>query len=228
MIQEPSEIVSKGLKVIKKENVPKEIFSKKDKKSYDWHYGFDNKSHYVINEKNKKVIACLNIIFIQKYDSTYIYYIDTIEVIKKFRNKGIGSYLMKNVLKDLSTKHNEFSLFLLVAKCKQKRLRFFKKLGFVPIRLRQTRKGIHCIMTYPYSKDSGSYCKKLFEFFHWREKKREFISSDCKYAFNPNPTGLYWCSEKKIYVTGLEKKNCPHYEKTKEIYFEEKFLNKKK
>lgn len=82
-------------------------------------------------------------------------------------------------------------------------------------------------MSYPFNENSEENCQKLFEFFNWREEKKEFISSDCKYAYNPNPRGLYWCSKKKIYVSGLEKQTCQFYIKEKELYFEDKFLDLK-
>jgi hypothetical protein len=37
--------------------------------------------------------------------------------------------------------------------------------------------------------------------------------SDCKYASEPNDTGMIWCEKLGIYVTAQEKDTCEHYEK---------------
>jgi hypothetical protein len=37
--------------------------------------------------------------------------------------------------------------------------------------------------------------------------------SDCKYAGEPNETGMIWCEKLGIYVSGKEKDTCEHYEK---------------
>lgn len=212
-------------KIYKKVDLPTNFFrSFKDK--YEWHYGYLNKSHYIIDKFNK-ILGCLNLILIKIFDDTSIFYWDTIEIKEDYRRIGLGTKLTEFIIKNEVNKYNKFYIFLLVAKCEQYKLKFFSTLGFAPIKLRETKVGTHCIMCYPFDEDSEKYCKKLFNFFHWRVAKREVVSSDCKYAYNPNPTGLYWCSKKNIYVTGLEKQNCEYYLKDKEIFNENKFLDLK-
>jgi len=192
----------------------------------DWYYGYLNKSHYILNSFDK-IVGCLNLILLLIYNDTYIFYFDTIEIKEDYKRKGLGTKLVQFMIKHDVEKYKKFHIFLLVAKCEQYKLNFFSTLGFHPIKLRNTKVGTHCIMSYPFNENSQENCQKLFEFFNWREEKKEFISSDCKYAYNPNPTGLYWCSKKKIYVSCLEKQTCQSYTKEKELYFKDKFLDLK-
>ncbi|MFX1444007.1 MAG: HEAT repeat domain-containing protein [Promethearchaeota archaeon] len=194
------------------------------KESIEWHYGYLNKSHYYLNSLNK-IIGCLNIIFLSIYENTYLFYWDTIEIKEKYRRLRLGSKFCKYMIKSIINQYKKFYIFLLVAKCEQYKLKFFSSLGFSPVKLRKTEVGTHCIMCYPFDENSEKYCLRLFEYFNWREEKREVISSDCKYAYNSNPTGLYWCTKKNIYVTGLEKKSCSNYIKDKELFNEKKFLD---
>jgi len=191
-----------------------------------WYYGYLNKSHYILNSFDK-IVGCLNLILLLVYNDTYIFYFDTIEIKEDYKRKGLGTKLVEFMIKNDIEKYKKFHIFLLVAKCEQYKLKFFSTLGFNPIKLRKTKVGTHCIMSYPFNENSEENCQKLFEFFNWREEKKEFISSDCKYAYNPNPTGLYWCSKKKIYISGLEKQTCQFYTKEKELYFKDKFLDLK-
>ena len=69
-------------------------------------------------------------------------------------------------------KYKNHIVFFLVAKCEQYKLKFFSTLGFVPIKLRKTGVGTHCIMCYPYKENSEKLCQRLFDYFNWREKKR--------------------------------------------------------
>jgi len=151
--------------------------------------------------------------------------LDTIEISQNYRRKGLGSKLIEFIIDKEIKDYKNFYIFLLVAKCEQYKLLFFSKLGFIPVKLKKTEIGIHCIMSYPFNENSEEFCSRMFEYFNWREEKKEFISSDCKYAYNPNPTGLYWCAKKNIYVTGLEKQSCEFYQKDKEIFNEKKFLD---
>ncbi|MFX1573706.1 MAG: GNAT family N-acetyltransferase [Promethearchaeota archaeon] len=210
-------------KMVRRENLPQKFFEN-IKNPGIWHFGYLNHSHYIINGTNR-IIGCLNLIFLFKHNNTYIFYFDTLEVQENYRRMGLGSKFVEFMFHHELEKYDKFNVFLLVAKCIPYKLKFFTRLGFVPVKLRKTGTGTHCIMSYPFDKNSGRHCQKLFEFFNWREEKKEFISSDCKYAYNPNPTGLYWCTRKNIYVTGLEKQNCQYYVKEKELYFEEKFLD---
>ncbi|MFX1443988.1 MAG: GNAT family N-acetyltransferase [Promethearchaeota archaeon] len=212
-------------RIYKRDDLPTNLF-KNFKDKYEWHYGYLNKSHYVVDKFNK-ILGCLNLIFIKTYNNVSLFYWDTIEIKEDYRRIGLGTTLTEFIIENEVNKFKKFYIFLLVAKCEQYKLKFFSTLGFVPIKLRDTKVGTHCIMGYPFDKDSEIYCRKLFKFFHWRVAKREFISSDCKYAYNPNPTGLYWCTKKNIYVTGLEKKTCKYYIKDKEIFNENKFLDLK-
>ncbi len=212
-------------KIYEKADLPTNFF-KNFKDRYEWHYGYLNKSHYIVDKFNK-LLGCLNLILIKTYNNTSLFYWDTIEIKEDYRRIGLGTNLTEFIIENEVGKSKKFYIFLLVAKCEQYKLKFFSTLGFAPIKLRETKVGTHCIMCYPFNDDSEKYCRKLFKFFHWRVAKREFISSDCKYAYNPNPTGLYWCAKKNIYVTGLEKKTCINYLKDKEIFNENKFLDLK-
>ncbi len=210
--------------IYRKEELSSKIFDT-IKDSYEWHYGYLNKSHYILNGFNK-IVGCLNLIFLSIYQGTYLFYWDTIEIKRNYRRRRLGTHLTNFIIKNELNRHKDSITFLLVAKCEQYKLKFFSTLGFVPVKLRKTEVGTHCIMCYPFNENSEKLCQRLFDYFNWREEKREFISSDCKYAFNPNPTGLYWCNKRNIYVTGLEKQTCKYYIKEKEIY-EKKFLELK-
>lgn len=190
----------------------------------NWYFGYLNKTHYLLNEFNK-IVGCLNLIFLSIYNDISLFYLDTIEIRKNCRRIGLGSQLIKSIIENEIREYKKFYIFLLVVSCKQDKLRFFSKLGFIPVKLRKTVIGTHCIMSYPFDENSETFCERMFEYFNWREEKKEFISSDCRYAYNPNPTGLYWCAKKNIYVTGLEKQSCMFYHKEKEIFNEKKFLN---
>ncbi|MFX1345330.1 MAG: GNAT family N-acetyltransferase [Promethearchaeota archaeon] len=212
--------------IYRKNELMFEFFEKCNNQN-DWHYGFQNKTHYLLNGFNE-LIGCLNLIFLSIYNDKSILYLDTIEIRKNYRRTGLGSRLMKFVIEHTVKEYENFYIFLLVLNCEQFRLKFFSQFGFIPVKLRKTEIGTHCIMSYPYDKNSKIFCERMFEYFNWREEKKEFISSDCKYAYNPNPTGLYWCAKKYIYVTGLEKQSCKFYQKEKEIINEKKFLDFKK
>ncbi len=213
------------LKIYNREDLPPHFYTNINNED-DWFYGCLNKSHYILNSQ-KKIIGCLNLIYLINYEKVILFYMDTIEIKEEFRRQKIGTELVNQVINEIKKKFERFNIFLLVAKCKQYKLKFFSTLGFIPIKLRKTGVGAHCIMSYPFTEDSERNCKRLFEYFCWREEKKEIISSDCKYAYNPNPTGLYWCKKKMIYVTGLEKKKCPFYIKEKEIISEKKFFDLK-
>lgn len=212
-------------KIYRKKELSSKIFDN-IKDAYDWHYGYLNKTHYILNGFNK-IVGCLNLIFLSIYQGTYLFYWDTIEIKKGYRRRRLGTHLTNFMIKNELEKHKDFIVFLLVAKCEQYKLKFFSTLGFVPVKLRKTEVGTHCIMCYPFNENSEKLCQRLFDYFIWREEKKEFIPSDCKFAFNPNPTGLYWCNKKMIYVTGLEKQSCRYYVKEKEIFNEKKFLDLK-
>ena len=196
------------------------------RKPGEWHYGYLNKSHYILNGFNE-IVGCLNLIHISIYNDTHLFYFDTLEVKENYRRKGLGTLLVHFMIKHELEKHKKYNIFLLVAKCVQYRLKFFSRLGFSLVNLRETEVGTHCIMHFPLNENSEKNCQKLFQYFNWREEKKEFISSDCKFAYNPNPTGLYWCAKKRIYVSGLEKKNCSFYIKEKEEFHKKEFLDLK-
>ncbi|MEJ2252752.1 MAG: GNAT family N-acetyltransferase, partial [Candidatus Lokiarchaeota archaeon] len=162
------------------------------KSTYDWHYGYLNKSHYMIDRYNR-ILGCLNLIFMSIYQGYYLFYLDTIEIKRNYRRKGLGFKLVKYIINNDTKKYKKFQIFLLVANCEQYKMKFFSKLGFLPTKLRKTQIGTHCIMVYPLIEKSQFLCERLFEYFNWREEKKKFISSDCRFAYNPNPTGLYWC-----------------------------------
>ncbi|MFX1322774.1 MAG: GNAT family N-acetyltransferase [Promethearchaeota archaeon] len=210
-------------KIYRREELPPKFFEN-IKDPGVWHFGYLNHSHYILNLTDK-IIGCLNLIFLFKYNNTYLFYFDTLEIQQNYRKIGLGSKFVEFMIQHELKKYDKYIVFLLVAKCIPYKLKFFTKLGFVPVKLRKTGIGTHCIMSYPFDENSGRKCQKLFEFFNWREEKKEFISSDCKYAYNPNPTGLYWCIRKNIYVSGLEKQSCQYYVKGKKLYFEEKVLD---
>lgn len=208
-----------------KEELSSKIFDK-IKDSYEWHYGYLNKTHYVLNGF-KKIVGCLNLIFLSIYQGTYIFYWDTIEIRRNYRRRRLGTELTNFMIKSELERCKNYIIFLLVANCEQHKLKFFSTLGFVPAKLRKTEVGTHCIMCYPFNENSEKLCQRLFDYFNWRVEKKEFISSDCKFAFNPNPTGLYWCNKKSVYVSGLEKQSCRYYIREKEIFNEKKFLDLK-
>lgn len=210
-------------KIIKRKNLTTNFF-KYITIDTDWFYGYLNKSHYILNTQNR-IIGCLNILYLINYNKVILFYMDTIEIKERFRQQKLGTNLVNYVINDIKKKYVHFYIFLLVAKCEQIKLKFFSKLGFIPIKLRWTIKGSHCIMSYPFDDNSELNCKRMFEYFNWREEKKDFISSDCKFAYNPNPIGLYWCIKKKIYVTGLEKQNCQYYIKDKDIVSDKKMLD---
>jgi len=212
-------------KIYRKDKLPAKLFENISNAG-NWHYGYLNKSHYILNSFNK-IVGCLNLIFLSIYKDTYIFYWDTLEIKENYRRKRLGTRLTEFMIKSEVEKYKKYNIFLLVANCEQYKLKFFSSLGFVPVKLRKTKVGTHCIMSYPYNENSERNCERMFEYFNWREEKKEFISSDCKHAYNPNPTGLYWCAKQNIYVTGLEKQSCQHYIKEKEIFNEEKFLDLK-
>ena len=211
--------------IYRKEELSSKIFDN-IKDSYEWHYGYLNKTHYILNGFNK-IVGCLNLIFLSIYQGTYLFYWDTIEIKRNYRRRRLGTHLTNFMIKNELERGKDYIIFLLVAKCEQYKLKFFSTLGFVPVKLRKTEVGTHCIMCYPFNENSEKLCQRLFDYFNWREEKKELISSDCKFAFNPNPTGLYWCNKRNIYVTGLEKQSCEYYVKEKEIFNEKKFLDLK-
>ncbi|MFX1432830.1 MAG: GNAT family N-acetyltransferase [Promethearchaeota archaeon] len=213
-------------KIYRKDELPAKLLENCED-SEDWYYGYMSKTHYIFNGFNE-IIGCLNLIFLSIYNGVYLYYLDTIEIKKNYRRRGLGSKLFQFIIEQEIESYNEFYLFLLVANCEQYKLKFFNTLGFIPVKLRKTKIGTHCIMSYPFDENSEIFCRRMFDYFNWREGKKEFISSDCKFAYNPNPTGLYWCVKKCIYVTGLEKQSCKFYQKEKEIFNEKKFLDFKK
>ncbi|MHA1440115.1 MAG: GNAT family N-acetyltransferase [Promethearchaeota archaeon] len=219
----------KGLKfkIYSRAEVPIEFFDNLNEKS-NWRYGYLKKSHYAIDLDNNILFGCLNLIFLSIYNGVYLFYLDTIEVKEKYRRFGIGTKLIKYIINELKRKYKSFNIFLLVAKCIQYKLKFFTTLNFVPIKLRKTENGLHCIMSFPFNEKAEVNCKRMFEYFNWREERRDYLASDCIFAHNQNPTGLYWCDKKKIYVTCLEKKSCSYYQQSKDIYFEEKFQKIKK
>jgi ribosomal protein S18 acetylase RimI-like enzyme len=212
-----------GIKVIKREDLPA-LFFNCIANDTDWFYGYLNKSHYLIDDRGI-IVGCLNIIYLINYERVVLFYMDTIEIREECRRQKLGTTLVNHVISCIKNKYKDFYIFLLVAKCAQYKLKFFSKLGFIPVKLRKTNKGSHCIMSYPFDDNSEKNCKRMFEYFCWREEKKEIISSDCKFAYNPNPIGLYWCGKKKIYVTGLEKQDCPFYLQDKEIVSDKKFLD---
>ncbi|MHA1295187.1 MAG: GNAT family N-acetyltransferase [Promethearchaeota archaeon] len=196
---------------------------------YKWHYGYIGKTHYLV-DSNNKILGCLNLIFLSIYKGTYLFYIDTIEIKKIYRRKHLGTRLMRYVINKISEKYKKYNIFLLVAKCDPNKIRFFSSIGFFPVKLRRTENGLHCIMAYPYESNCELNCDRLFIYFNWREENKEQLSTDCIHANVQNPSGLYWCDKKQIYVTCLEKQTCPYYKKGSEIFFEEKFyrMNKSK
>ncbi|MFX1574946.1 MAG: GNAT family N-acetyltransferase [Promethearchaeota archaeon] len=210
-------------KIYRKDEIPSRYIENSGLEE-NWYFGYLNKTHYLLNEFNK-IVGCLNLIFLSIYNDISLFYLDTIEIRKNCRRIGLGSQLIKSIIENEIREYKKFYIFLLVVSCKQDKLRFFSKLGFIPVKLRKTVIGTHCIMSYPFDENSETFCERMFEYFNWREEKKEFISSDCRYAYNPNPTGLYWCAKKNIYVTGLEKQSCMFYHKEKEIFNEKKFLN---
>ncbi|MFX1477074.1 MAG: GNAT family N-acetyltransferase [Promethearchaeota archaeon] len=210
-------------KIYRKDEIPSELLENCDFQE-DWYYGYRNKTHYLLNGFNE-VVGCLNLIFLSIYHDKPIFYLDTVEIRKDYRRMGLGSKIIEFIIEEEIKKYINIYIFLLVVNCKQDKLRFFSKLGFIPVKLMKTKMGTHCIMSYPFDENSEIFCSRMFEYFNWREEKKEFISSDCKYAYNPNPTGLYWCAKKNIYVTGLEKQSCKLYQKEKKIFNEKKFLD---
>ena len=189
----------------------------------DWYYGVKNKSHYLVNNL-KNIIGCLNLIFLSIYKDTYLFYLDTIEIKENYRRCGLGTKLMNFLIDDELGKYSKYNLFLLVSFCDQKKLSFFGKLGFLPTKLRMTKLGTHCVMSYPRDEYIEENCNRFFEYFNWKAQNKRIISSDCKFAYYPNPTGLYWCAKKKIYVSGIEKQNCKFYIKEKEVFTEKELF----
>jgi ribosomal protein S18 acetylase RimI-like enzyme len=215
-------------KIYRREDLPQNFFENIKSKSppEDWHYGYLNKTHYILNGFNK-IIGCLNLIFLSIYNDTYLFYLDTIEIKESYRRRQLGTHFTEFIIKNELERYKKYIVLLLVAKCEQYKLKFFSSLGFLPVLLRKTQVGTHCIMSFPFDKNSEKLCQRLFEYFNWREEKKEYVYFDCKYAYNPNPTGLYWCAKKRIYVSGCGKQSCKFYVKGKEIFNEKKFLDLK-
>ena len=210
-------IWSPEIKILPSEELPLNVL-KNTNNNANWHYGIFNKSHYILDQNNE-IIGCLNLIHLMVYDDQHILYFDTLEINENYRRRGYGSKAVDFVIENEQKKYERFNIFLLVAKCDQFKLKFFTNFGFIPIKLRRTKLGEHCIMSYPFNEFSKKLCQKLFNYFNWIEEKKEFISSNCKFAYNPNPTGLYWCVKKKIYVTGLEKNTCVFYRKNTKLFY---------
>ncbi|MEJ2294607.1 MAG: GNAT family N-acetyltransferase, partial [Candidatus Lokiarchaeota archaeon] len=166
------------IRILRREDVDL-LFFNDLKENNEWHYGLLNKTHYILDSLGK-IIGCFNLILLSKYNNKHLFYFDTIEIHKDYRGQGIGTRAVKYIIKIAVKEYENYNIFLLVAKCNQNKLKFFGKLGFVPIKLRKTKLGEHCIMSYPFNEYSGALCQKLFDYFHWREEKKEVISSDCK------------------------------------------------
>ena len=201
------------IKILPSEELPLHLL-KNTKSYFNWHYGIFNKSHYILG-KNNEIIGCLNIIHLIVHEERHILYFDTLEIKENYRRRGYGSRAVDFIIESEQKKYEKFNIFLLVAKCEQFKLKFFTNFGFIPIKLRRTTLGEHCIMSYPFNEYSKKLCQELFNFFNWIEEKKDFISSNCRFASYPNPTGLYWCAKKKIYVSGFEKKTCQYYQENK-------------
>ena len=206
-------IWSPKIKILTSEKLPLYILENANNNT-NWRYGVLNKSHYIL-DKNNEIIGCLNLIHLMIYDDRHILYFDTLEIKEDYRRRGYGSKAVDFIIESEQQMYEKFNIFLLVAKCEQFKLKFFTNFGFIPIKLRRTNLGEHCIMSYPFNEYSKKLCQELFDFFNWIEEKKEFISSNCKFACYPNPTGLYWCTKKRIYVSGFEKNTCQYYQESK-------------
>jgi N-acetylglutamate synthase-like GNAT family acetyltransferase len=183
----------------------------------NWRHGVLNKSHYIL-DKNNEIIGCLNLIHLMIYIDRDILYFDTLDIKVDYRGRGFGSQTVGFVIESEQQKYEKFNIFLLVAKCEQFKLKFFTNFGFIPIKLRRTKLGEHYIMSYPFNEYLKKLCQELFDFFNWIEEKKDLISSNCKFACHPNPTVLYWCAKKKIYVSGFKKKSCRYYQENKKQF----------
>ncbi|MFW9821020.1 MAG: GNAT family N-acetyltransferase, partial [Candidatus Thorarchaeota archaeon] len=123
-------------KICRKDELPFEFLGKTNDPN-DWHYGCQNKTHYLLNGFNE-IIGCLNLIFLSIYNDKPILYLDTIEIRKNYRRRGLGTRLIKFIVEQQNKEYENFYIFLLVVNCEQYKLRFFSQFGFIPIKLRKT------------------------------------------------------------------------------------------
>ncbi|MFW9825166.1 MAG: hypothetical protein ACFFE4_19650, partial [Candidatus Thorarchaeota archaeon] len=65
-------------KIYQKDKINSKFFENCDFQE-DWHYGYQNKTHYLLNGSNE-IVGCLNLIFLSIYNDIPIFYLDTIEI----------------------------------------------------------------------------------------------------------------------------------------------------
>jgi len=89
---------------------------------------FNAKSSLLVAEKKKKIVGFIWATFIN-YGFSKFGYIEELFIKKEFRNKGIGTSLVKNIMKKIK-KEKVAVLFVTTGKKNKKAIKLYKNLGF--------------------------------------------------------------------------------------------------
>jgi len=89
---------------------------------------FNAKSFLLVAEKKKKIIGFIWSTFIN-YGTSKFGYIEELFVKKEFRNKGIGTTLVKNIMKKMK-KLKIAALFVTTEKENREAIKLYRNLGF--------------------------------------------------------------------------------------------------
>lgn len=89
---------------------------------------FNTKSFLLVAEKNKEIVSFVWAIFV-KYGISRFEYIEELFVKKEFRNKGIETTLVKNIMKKMK-KLKVATLFVTTEKENKKAMKLYRNLGF--------------------------------------------------------------------------------------------------
>ena len=177
-----------------------------------WKFGIHHKSHYLVSENNE-LLGCTNFILLFNSDFFQIILVDSIEIDKAHRGKGLGTHLILHCMNEYKIQHNSPLFYGLVVNSDRGRIKFASSVGFQLIDQWINCKGVHALVTTPLIKQSKDFCKNIMTLFRWKGEHVDRIYSDCVHAKYPNNQGLYWCKHKKIYVSGLEREYCLFYKK---------------
>lgn len=178
----------------------------------EWKFGIHHKSHYMLSENNE-LIGCTNFISMFNSDFFQIILIDSIEIEKSQRGKGLGTHLILHCMNEYKIKYHSPLFYGIIVNSDSGRMKFASSVGFQLIDQWINSKGIHALITTPLIKQSKDYCKNIMTLFKWKGEHVDRIYSDCVHAKYPNNQGLYWCNHKKFYVSGLEREYCIFYKK---------------